>query len=110
MSIVRWSPKGDPAQIPPDQVILVDSDAPSNAAAILEIARWCHENNLERAAEASLSTVFFEGRLLRRGRGYRLSDSDRDRMKQEGRKRVERAARRLSRMKPTQSSVELTRE
>ena len=71
MAIVRMLPDVDPAEVAEGQMVLVDSDAPDNARAILEVEQWCREYGLWRADEQHLSTVFADGRLLRRARCYR---------------------------------------
>lgn len=108
MAIVRLLPDKDPKELAEGQVVLADSDAPSDAAAIWEIERYCREQDppLWRADELHLSTVFFEGRLLRRGRCYRPY-ADELRQRAESSAEIDR---RVSAQPLTTSSVELTRE
>jgi hypothetical protein len=105
MAIVRHFPDIDPAELQPGQMVLVDTDAPSNAKAILEIVQFCHEHGLWRADEPNLSTVFFEGRWLQRGRCYRPYPEEQQ-QRMEAWVEIDR---RREQMPLTTSSVELTR-
>ncbi len=71
MSIVRIVPSEEEAK-QPERVIFVDSDAPTNARAILEVDQWCRERGLVRARESYLRTLRTpDGVLVRRAICYR---------------------------------------
>jgi hypothetical protein len=70
MAIVRPSEQAV-AALELEQPIMVDSDADSNAKAILEIETWCREHQLVRVRENWLRTVREGGQTFRRGVGFR---------------------------------------
>lgn len=110
MGVVRWLPDADPRSIAEDQVLLVDSDAPTEALAIFEIQLWCDEYGLRRAPELHPAVVMHEGKLLRRGRCYRPTGEELRSDAAEVARVVEEINSRLAGMPMTTSSVELTRE
>jgi len=70
MAIVQVHPAPDEA-IRLDIPLFVDSDAGTNAQAILEVDLWCEERGLVRARESYLRTLRTpEGVLLRRAICY----------------------------------------
>jgi hypothetical protein len=73
MSIVRVHPDLEQA-LRTDTPLFVDSDAETNAQAILEVDRWCQARGLVRAKENYLRTLRTpEGVLLRRAICYQPS-------------------------------------
>jgi glyoxylate carboligase len=87
-----------------DLAVVVDSDARTNAAAIIEVERWCAANGLVRARENWLRRVHrADGTPVWRAVCYQ-AESDRTP------KVLARMKRRAGRMPETPSSVDLSRE
>jgi hypothetical protein len=91
----------------PEQPFNVDSDAPTNAQAILEVELWCRKRGLVRTAEASLRALRApDGKVVRRAICYLPSEATRaarDQVWEDLRQHV-------ANMPETPSSVDLSRE
>ena len=62
------------AELEQREFVKVDSDAPTNAEAILEIEEWCREYGFVRARESWLAVIARpDGNQVRRGLCYRPS-------------------------------------
>jgi hypothetical protein len=84
--------------------VLVDSNAPTNADAIIEVERWCGGNGLVRARENWLRRVQrADGTPVWRAVCYRAEPDQTKRT-------LERMKRRANTMPETASSVELSKE
>ncbi len=70
MAIIRPTVE-EVTELQPEQPVMVDSDAPDNASAILEIERWCRDLGLARVREHWLRTLVADGTKVRRGVCYR---------------------------------------
>jgi hypothetical protein len=105
MAIVRPSEK-DVADLPLEQPVVVDSDAPDNAHAILEIERWCHRLGLVRVKENWLRVVRTPLGDVRRAVAFRPAGD----VAQEYAGLLDEIDRRAEQMALTSSSVGLRRE
>jgi hypothetical protein len=72
MAIVRPSEE-EARNLPPEQPIMVDSDAESNNRAVVEIERWCRSLGLLRVRETTLRELVIDGQAVWRGVCYRPS-------------------------------------
>ncbi|HEY3246561.1 MAG TPA: hypothetical protein VGM03_24715 [Phycisphaerae bacterium] len=66
--------KTDPAEWQNVNVLLIDSDAPNNDRAILEIEDWAAEHGFVRVNEYWLREIRRDGHKLFRGICYRLTE------------------------------------
>ncbi|MBI2300439.1 MAG: hypothetical protein HYU66_16110 [Armatimonadetes bacterium] len=90
--------------LPVEKPIMVDSNAETNALAILEIERWCREHGLVRARENWLRTVLQGEVRVRRGVCYRPGPGT-----DEYRELEQAIEGRVANMPPTTDSMELRR-
>lgn len=105
MAILRPS-EAELDGLEPEQPLMVDSDADSNAHAILEIERWCREHGLTRVQEGWLRKLSLEnGTEVYRGVCYRPG-GEWDRSRTAAFAEAERTARA---MPATRSSVDILR-
>src|ERR1035438_2267741 len=101
MAIVRPSEE-EARNLPPEQPIMVDSDADTHNHAIMEIELWCRPLGLLRAQE-NLRAFTVDGRIVRRGICYRPSPV----WTAARHAAFEAAVRAVDTMPKTQSSVEI---
>jgi hypothetical protein len=102
MAIVRTSVE-DVDNLPPEQPIMVDSDAKDNAHAVLEIERWCRARGLARVRENYLRVVRTPGGDVRRAVAFRPGGD----LAQEYGELLDEIDRHVSAQPPSSSSVDL---
>lgn len=107
MPIVRLLPEKDPRELAEGQVIVVYTDASTNALAIREVEEYCQEHALVRPKESVLgSGILADGTLVRRAACYRPYEDESTLKPVDYRE----SDRRVDNMPLTSSSVDLTRE
>jgi len=113
MAIVRTVPEMDVnnlPELPEGSLILIDSDAPTNAQAILEVERWCRANGLWRAQEANLACVRLNGEPLRRAHCYRPYRQEIEEGLEEAKRADSELSARVAAEPMGRSSVDIVRE
>ncbi|MEE9293543.1 MAG: hypothetical protein V3W34_01060 [Phycisphaerae bacterium] len=92
----------DPQVTSDVNIVQVDSDAPDNRDAILEIEQWASEKGFVRTNEYWLRQIVKNGRRLFRGICYRISNEEQTAMREDA-KKIEET---VQSMQPKQVSVD----